>query len=298
MQTNLFISYLTKPESIYSLTETSVNTLTNQFPFCQIGQTLSTIYLNNNNSLLFEQQLKKAAIYSSDRKRLFDHLNTQSSLPEEATTLEDTTKNEITIDTLVETSPIETSIESDPIENKQETKVEEESIIPSKEVDPLEKNYVSAAISSSYLLEADNEINKEKEEKEAKQPTEDEKSVFNEHIEHSFTDWLRHLKGDDISNEEIETTSKKKIHLDVIDKFIQEDPQIKPKKSEFYSPINMARLSVVDDSDMVSETLALIYVEQGNYNNAISTYEKLSLKNPEKRSYFANQIKILKQKIK
>jgi cytochrome c-type biogenesis protein CcmH/NrfG len=60
----------------------------------------------------------------------------------------------------------------------------------------------------------------------------------------------------------------------------------------------MARLSVVDDSDMVSETLALIYVEQGNYNNAISTYEKLSLKNPEKRSYFANQIKILKQKIK
>ncbi len=60
----------------------------------------------------------------------------------------------------------------------------------------------------------------------------------------------------------------------------------------------MARLSVTDDSDMVSETLALIYVEQGNYSNAISTYEKLSLKNPEKRSYFANQIKILKQKIK
>ena len=91
---------------------------------------------------------------------------------------------------------------------------------------------------------------------------------------------------------------QQKIKLDLIDKFIQEDPKIKPKKTEFYSPVNMARLSVVDDSPLVSETLALIQVEQGSYEEAIKTYQKLSLKNPEKRSYFANQIKILKQKIK
>ncbi|MCB9360760.1 MAG: hypothetical protein H6587_03910 [Flavobacteriales bacterium] len=286
MQTNLFISYLTKPQSISSLTETSVNTLTNQFPFCQIGQTLSTIYLNQNNSLLFEQQLKKTAIYSSDRKRLFEHLNTQYTLPEKSTTLKDTSKEEITI-------------ESVPIENKQEIKVKEEAVSPKKEIDPLEKNYISTAISSSYLLEADSVIEEDQSEKEiTTKATEKTASTFNENIEHSFTDWLLHLKGKGVANAENETIPKRKIHLDVIDKFIQEDPQIKPKKSEFYSPVNMARLSVVDDSDMVSETLALIYVEQGNYNNAISTYEKLSLKNPEKRSYFANQIKILKQKIK
>jgi hypothetical protein len=288
MQTNLFISYLTKPESISELTETSVNTLTNQFPFCQIGQTLSAIYLNNSNSLLFEQQLKRAATYSSDRKRLFDHLNAQSSLPDESTTIEDTKEE----DTIVEITPIK----KESIEIEQETKVEESVIIPLKEDDPLEKNYISTAISSSYLLEADNIIDEEKETTYPK--GEETKPAFNENIEHSFKDWLLHLKGEDISIEEIETTPKRKIHLDVIDKFIQEDPKIKPKKSEFYSPINMARLSVVDDSDMVSETLALIYVEQGNFINAISTYEKLSLKNPEKRSYFANQIKILKQKIK
>lgn len=279
MQTNLFISYLTNLESISSLTETSINTLTSQFPFCQTGQTLNTIYLNNNNSLLFEQQLKKAAIYSSDRKRLFEHINKQSTLPEEPTTLEDAN---IT-DAVIETIPIEIA------DVEQGTDVEEKIIPPTKEIDPLEENYISAAISSSYLLEADSVI----EEEDIKQSEKETKPVFNENIEHSFTDWLRHLKG-----EEIENTPKRKIHLDVIDKFIQEDPQIKPKKTEFYSPINMARLSVVDDSDMVSETLALIYVEQGNYNKAISTYEKLSLKNPEKRSYFANQIKILKQKIK
>ena len=284
MQTNHFISYLTNPESINELTENSVNTLTNQFPFCQIGQTLNTIYLNNNNSLLFEQQLKKAAIYSSDRKRLFEHINTKTSSIEEKPATDESQE--------IEDIEISNPIESTVIQIEPEIKVVEE-------IDPLEKNYISAAVSSSYLLEAENVISEEKVEKE--KPIEEPKEIkpaFNEDVAHSFKDWLLHLKGDEISNDEIKTTTKKKIHLDVIDKFIQEDPQIKPKKSEFYSPINMARLSVVDDSDMVSETLALIYVEQGNYSNAINTYQKLSLKNPEKRSYFANQIKILKQKIK
>ena len=274
MQTNNFISYLTTPESISQLTENGIQTLVNQFPFCQTGQTLNTLYLNNNNSLLFDEQLKRAAIYSSDRKRLFDHLNSQI--------------------TEIETPDIENKVGK---ETTEVTPIEivEELNISTKEIDSLEKNYISAAVSSSFLLEAENVIP----DIDIEKAPEFEVRTFNEDEAHSFKDWLLHLKGEDDLIEKVESISnKKKIHLDVIDKFIQEDPKIKPKKSEFYSPINMARLSVVDDSDMVSETLALIYVEQGNYNNAISTYEKLSLKNPEKRSYFANQIKFLKQKIK
>lgn len=122
-----------------------------------------------------------------------------------------------------------------------------------------------------------------------------EKSV-DENAEFTFSEWLKHLPSGDKTSKANE--SSRKIKLDLIDKFIQEDPRIKPKKTEFYSPVNMARLSVVDDSPLVSETLALIQVEQGSYEEAIKTYQKLSLKNPEKRSYFANQIKILNQKIK
>lgn len=82
---------------------------------------------------------------------------------------------------------------------------------------------------------------------------------------------------------------------DLIDKFIREEPRIVPAKSEFYSPGNMARKSAQEHEDLISETLARIYAQQGNIAKAIATYERLALKLPQKKTYFASLIEKLKE---
>lgn len=304
MQTTHFIKYIADANAARQVSETEAASLVKEFPYCQSGQLLLAIHLNQNNHLLFEQQLKKSAIYSADRKRLFDLINAAVEVEQAQPAV-------------TETPAIETKIileQSEPIVEIKETVKESITTETTQQADEelnkkdklLELEYINQAISNSYSLELEEGSEKTEDRRqkweEGRQRTEDGSKEFeveelDENATFTFSDWLKHLPTSAPQGTE-EKTPRKNINLDLIDKFIQEDPKIKPKKTEFYSPINMARLSVVDDSDLVSETLALIQVEQGNLEAAIKTYQKLSLKNPEKRTYFANQIKILNQKIK
>lgn len=92
-------------------------------------------------------------------------------------------------------------------------------------------------------------------------------------------------------------TEKKLSKAEIIDKFIAENPSISRPKQEFFNPISAAQESVIDQENIVSETLAMIYEKQGYYEKAISIYEKLKLKYPEKSIIFAGQIKSLKNKL-
>ena len=278
MQVNNFINYLSQSELISSISEHEILPLVKEFPYCQTGHLMYAIQLNATNSILFEEQLKKAASYCTDRVQLFQHLHQENRTEKKS--------HEKVINKQVE--PSTNLVKEKPILKEKEEK------------DVLEREYLSQAISSTILLEADEIIKKP--EIVVENINEQEINLFDLTTEHTFSEWLKHFSGEEaqnISNSEAEQpiVKKREINQDIIDRFIQEDPRIEPKKTKFYSPTNMARLSVTD-SGFVSETLALIHVDQGNFQEAITTYEKLSLKNPKKRSYFADQIKILKLKLK
>jgi len=101
---------------------------------------------------------------------------------------------------------------------------------------------------------------------------------------YSFLDWF------DVINE---SESNLDYKIDLIDKFIKNSPKINIDK-EYKSDIEIIPESKIKD-DLITETLAKIYIDQKKYNKAIKAYNILSLKYPKKSSFFADHINKIKK---
>lgn len=256
-----------------SIESHQLNLLLKDHPYFQLGLMEKSRRYRDENHIDSLKLARKCAILFPDRALLYSYLHENNETEVEA------------IVSIEDNSP-EISIENEEQhESADKGAPEQESPISSSDKDTafLEKEYIKEAIDQSIRIEASNysiesndnsrgEIKVDLKEK-------DESRVL------SFSEW--------IGGDKQQSTS---FQSDIIEQFIQEKPQIsKLSDKTFYSPIEKGKQSLSEESLLYSETLASIFVKQGNSELAIKAYRYLMSKNPQKSIYFADLIKKLEE---
>jgi hypothetical protein len=283
MKQQEFIDYLKYPNVLEDSSIPSLNKIVETFPYFQTARLLFAKNLHNQNNIHYNEQLKIAAVYAPDRTVLYNLIYnynpefTTSVFNQEKTTQEVTSlkiETELIIHKETLSIPLENS--SELIINPIEVENTKEDIENTKQEARNKKQETEASqqLFSDWLIRDTKIISNIN-----KPPT-------------AIAETLNPIIGD---QQKFPEKEKKQLSShELIDQFIKTEPKIIPSKADFYSPAVKAKESLKEHDDFFSETLAKIYAKQGTTVKAIYIYEKLSLKYPEKSTYFADQIKKLK----
>ena len=153
------------------------------------------------------------------------------------------------------------------------------------EFDELDKHILATAVSSVILQE----VSEEQEIQIEKDLTHPVSTIdIADESEDEFIHWLSGGSKNSIAiDDEIKSAEN------LIDQFIANEPKITPGKVEQYTGVHLAKDSLDDNFDWVTETMAKLYVAQGKTERARKAYKQLIKLHPEKTIYFEQQLKAL-----
>jgi tetratricopeptide (TPR) repeat protein len=271
---------INRPNAINEKQTTALEKVLDEFPYFQSARALTLKGLYNLNSFKYNYALKVTAAHTTDRTVLFDFITSDSF-----TAIQKEFYDKKTIELHnIHVIDSEIIIHEEKLEYK--TNTLEQSILTSiKEALPLESDDTSKIFEEKLSIG---------------QPLD-----FSINEKHSFQEWLQLSRTLPIDRETENTVTpatlpiddNKKKKAELIDKFIETSPKIPPVKHGVTSTVTFD-LNKDDNSYLMTETLARVYLEQKKYLKAIQAYQILILKYPEKSSFFADRIsdiKILQQ---
>ena len=267
MDSKQLIGYMRMPERLKGNAIQEVEQMVADYPYFAVGQALLAIAYQNTAHPKYNAQLKHAAVAvpNRDKLRLFTviakhRLESEPDIP-------------ALPDEFVPTDNVFSSIQ--PIDSQEET--------------------VSGVIREKVFIIPEIDLSGSHEELSAEMALLEEKRKSLDELKAIIANRLKEIEAEKQRKESEPAKPKKLSRKELIDKFILENPSITRPKAEFYNPISVAQNSIIDQENIVSETLAKIYEKQGYFEKAISIYEKLSAKYPEKSSIFAAQIERLEK---
>jgi len=254
-----FSNILKYPQGINEQQTNGLKAVLNDFPYFQSARALYLKGLKNEESYSYNQELKLTAAHTTDRSVLFDYI----------------TSNSFNQNLVSKT------------QQKLQEQVNEIEVIAAEEISVFDSE------TSSYDEKVLNpDLFEEKTTKNTTAIAEDNLAIgtpleFDTNETHSFQEWLKLSATPTIERTEVKPRSLS--NVDLIDKFITSKPKIAPIKKTV-SLKNLAQENSFSSNELMTETLAKVYLEQKNYRKAIQAYRILSLKYPEKNSFFADRI--------
>ena len=284
-----------------------------KYPYFQSARALQLKGLKNDNSFLYNDALKLTAAHTTDRDILFEYITSERFIQNEisqAILQHDVSVNDIEV--VAEDVSKVISIELDKQIKAELSKAEailnpqlfERKISSISDLVETEK-IVSEDISDAIKTAETTEVPVEKT-LEINEPLE-----FRKEDTHSFSEWLQLTRSKPIDrnadpeqkekNVKSEAQTGKDRKFELIDKFIQKNPKLKPKKvskdptAKSLQNKDLTALYTQTPEALMTETLAKVYLQQKNYTKAIQAYKILILKYPEKSGFFADQIRAVKK---
>ncbi len=264
--------------------------LTQEFPYFQTAHLLYAISSKRNDASAFQRSIKKTAIVAVSRNHLYELLYANKP-----------------VEIKEEVKPVK--VESDVVilELPDDKKVKEVAVVEEKKIDTKKID-----INEQVEREIQKDLVEAFVEKEILHTNTAHKKDIPMPVGANFAQWIKYIKqkneGDveetEVGEEKqenkkvtVQDQQKKAKQKQLIDKIIDTNPtSIKLNKdTKFFVADQKAKESLLENEELVTETLAKIYALQGNKNKAIRAYQILSMKHPNKSAYFEKLIEDLRK---
>ena len=289
MNRQQIIAAVDNPQTLNSSSLDQLKVILDEYPFFQAGRMLWVKNLHLLDHIRYNNELKLAAAHIADRSRLFELIN----LPDCGIHKGLDKKSE-----LAEEIKNRDSVGSKGRIELEQRVGQESGYMRDNEPDNSELKSAFPEDADNIVLPSADLLGYEFDASSAYQLTDHDELSLDE--ARSFSGWLNVLRSRPPASEpqkqtEAQTDKQHAKKVSLIDNFLEGGMRrrIITAAEGKVENVDISAKSLEESDDLITETLANIYIKQKHFSKALDIFERLRLKYPEKSVYFARRIKDL-----